>query len=242
MQKLNIIAIMGKSKAGKDTSGKMLTGMGLGAQLSFAGKLKEICGEMFNLSHEQLYDEEQKELPTEFDCLLCPECKTPEVEVLKLDRIEHGKCKVCGVIGDVRVFRGKWTPRTILQFIGTEGFRRVDKSVWVRYAINTAREHLYQHKPGESSMRGGHFFVAITDCRFKSEMEAIHAVGGEVWRLRRPETDGASTGLQGHASEQEMDSIPDSAFQAIIKNDSTLDVLRGRLAAEYGRFKKERSR
>jgi hypothetical protein len=37
-----------------------------------------------------------------------------------------------------------------------------------------------------------------------------------------------------------MDTIPDSAFQAIIMNDSTLDTLRGRLAAEFHRFKKER--
>lgn len=242
MQKLNIIALMGKSKSGKDTSGKMLTEMGLGVSMAFADKLKAICGEMFNLTHEQLYDEKLKELPTEFTCLLCPECKSPEVAILKLDRAENGQCKVCGVIGDVRVFRGQWTPRTILQFIGTEGFRRVDPSVWVRYAIDLARRHLEVLPPHTASNYGGRFFVVITDCRFKSEMEAIHAVGGEVWRIRRPEIDGAGgAGLKGHASEQEMDSIPDSAFQATIKNDSTLDVLRGRLAAEFGRFKKDRS-
>lgn len=229
MERLNIIALMGKSKAGKNTAGNILIEGTSNVTMAFADKLKSICGEMFGLTHEQLYDEQLKEKPVAFDCLLCPECKKPEVEILVLDRIPHGKCKVCGIIGEQGVFKGKWTPRTILQFIGTEGFRRVDPSVWVRYVINNARKQL----------EGGGY-VVITDCRFKSEMEAVHAVGGEVWRIRRPETDGGKAGLKGHASEEEQDSIPDSACQAIIANDSTLDVFRGRLAAELSRFKRER--
>lgn len=230
MQELNVIALMGKSKAGKDTSGGMLIEMGRGYTMAFADKLKAVCGELFGLSHEQLYDEAKKEAPTDYACLLCPECKKPEVEVIKLDRVEHGKCKVCGVIGSIGVFRGKWTPRTILQFIGTEGFRRVDDGVWVRYALAQAAQ----------ALQAGSGFVVITDCRFKSELDAVHAAGGEVWRLRRPETDGKKAGMQGHSSEDEMDSIPDSAFQAIIANDSTLETLRGRLSSEFKRFKKER--
>lgn len=233
MERLNIIALMGKSKAGKNTAGDMLAETGDGVTLAFADKLKAICGEMFGLSHAQLYDETLKETPTDFDCFLCPECKKPEVELLVLDRVPHGKCKVCGVIGEQGVFKGKWTPRTILQFIGTEGFRRVDSGVWVRYALDQARKRL---EPSTGTK-----LVVITDCRFKSEMEAVHAIGGEVWRIRRPETDAKKAGLKGHASEEEQDSIPDSACQAVIVNDSTLDTLRGRLVAELSRFKRERA-
>jgi len=238
MERLNIIALMGKSKAGKDTSGQMLAAMGNGATMAFADKLKAICGEMFGLTKEQLYDEKLKEQPTTFDCLLCPDCKKPEVELLTLDRVQHAKCNVCGIIGSISVFKGKWTPRTILQFIGTEGFRRVDSGVWVRYALNRSKGLLLEEFAEPSQ---GPPFVVITDCRFKSEMEAIHAAGGEVWRIRRPETDGGKAGIKGHASEEEQDSIPDSACQAVIANDSTLDVLRGRLTAELARFKRERA-
>jgi len=46
-----IIALMGKAKSGKDTFGEMLLRANPdGARVAFADKLKEICGEMFDLS------------------------------------------------------------------------------------------------------------------------------------------------------------------------------------------------
>jgi hypothetical protein len=57
-------------------------------------------------------------------------------------------------------------------------------------------------------------------------MDAIKKAGGEIWRIRRPETDRSAQGLAGHASETEMDTIPDSEFHRVIVNDATLDVLR----------------
>jgi hypothetical protein len=71
-------------------------------------------------------------------------------------------------------------------------------------------------------------FVAITDCRFISEMAAIKKAGGEIWRIRRPETDRKAAGLAGHQSETEMDKIPDSEFHRVINNDASLEVLRGK--------------
>lgn len=225
---MKIISMLGKSKAGKDTSGQMLTSMGNGITMAFADKLKEVCSEMFNLPREQFYDETLKEVPTSLECLLCPQCKKPEVQVVRLDGKDLGECRLCKSIGALSVFKGKWTPRTILQFIGTEGFRKVDSGVWVKYALAAAKEHLDKYD-----------FVVLTDCRFKSELEAVQAAGGEVWRIYRPETDKKKAGLAGHASEDEMDSIPDSNFQAVIQNDSTLETLRGRLQLEFNRYKKE---
>ncbi len=229
MQKLNLIGLLGKSCAGKDTAGRMLVDMAApeeGRTMAFADKLKEITGEMFGLSYADMYDNDMKTKPTRFPCLMCPECRSLEVTRVVLDRKEHGQCRVCGTLGDIAVFSSQWTPRTILQYLGTEGFRRINPNVWVDYLINTARERLASDTK----------FIAVTDCRFISECEGIWAAGGEVWRLRRPETDNAQVGIKGHASEMELESIPDSQCQAVIQNTGTLDALRGRLHVELNRF------
>lgn len=233
MEKLNVIAILGHAGAGKDTAGKMLCEMGDGVTIAFADKLKQICGDLFGLTQEQMYDPAGKEAPTKYACLICPECKKPEVEEFTQERTKLARClnNGCGVTGAIEVFKGFWTGRTILQFTGTEWGRRINPSVWTTYALNMAAKNLENTKTQ---------FVAITDCRFPNEAEAVWAVGGEVWRIRRPDGEGAASGLKGHASETAQDAIPDSRCNAVILNDSTLDVLRGRLASEFQRFKKER--
>jgi hypothetical protein len=233
MEKLKIIALMGRSEAGKNTAGEMLCDMGQGAQMAFADKLKKIAGEMFSLSDEDMNTEKGKAAPTTLPCLLCPTCHTPEVEEFTQEYTKLARCKVCGVIGDSKVFNGFWTPRTILQFLGTECFRKISPSVWSDYAISSARKIL----TSGAAPKGPVPFVVLTDLRFKSEAEAVWAVGGQVWRIRRPETDELATGLKGHASENEQDSIPDSKCQAVIMNDGTLDSLRGRLVGEFNKWK-----
>lgn len=236
-ERLKIIALMGRSKSGKDTAGDMLAEAGVHghkgsiSKMAFADKLKGICMQMFGLSIEDVYSDSGKNRPTQFDCLMCPECHSVEAEAFKMDNDpqELGRCKVCGVVGDITVFRSKWTPRTILQFIGTEGFRRVWPAVWTQYALMEAKQHLHD----------GARFVVLTDCRFPNEAEAVWAAGGEVWRIYRPETDKQQTGLAKHASETAMDAIPDGRFQAVIHNDSTLDAFRGKLNAELKRFLRE---
>ena len=110
-----------------------------------------------------------------------------------------------------------------------EGGRFVDENVWVRHALKRAAAAL----EAKTSPRR---FVAITDCRFKSEKAAIEKHGGVVWRIRRPETDHQSTGLAGHASETEMETIPDTEFDAVIRNDASLEVLRARAAEQLERY------
>lgn len=227
MSRLPVVALLGRAGVGKDLAGSMLCEMGEGQTLAFADKLKAICAEMFGLSREDMYTQEGKIKPTKLDCMMCPTCKSLLAEKIILDGAPRGSCKLCGCVGDLKLFQTKWTPRTILQYVGTEGFRSIDPQVWVRYAINDARERLHS---------GGLKFVAITDCRFRSEAQAVWAAGGEVWRIKRPETAGIVTGLAGHASEMEQDSISDDQCQAVIVNDSTLDALRGNLAAQLHRF------
>ncbi len=238
MSRLNVIALMGKLRSGKDTAGQMLIDMGGGARVAFADKLKEICGELYGLSWDQMYTEEGKEKPTELRCLVCPLCKGVDCHEVKLDREWKAECRNpdCKAVGEPGSFKGFWTPRMILQHVGTEGMRRVDPNVWVRYAMSRARGILQGEAVGMTSDVKPPSFVVITDCRFRSEMAGVVAAGGEVWRVRRPDTDVSSSGLVNHASEVEMDGIPDGEFNRVIVNDGTLDNLKHKLSAALTQF------
>lgn len=229
MEKLKVIGLLGKSKSGKDTAGRMMVDAERGATLAFADPLKRIVGEMFDLAHEDLYTDEGKNKATSYACLMCPACKSLNAHLITMDRMRHGECRACGTIGSPKVFQSFWTPRTILQHLGTEGFRVIDDQVWVRYALAKAKAML---SGGKLPPR----YVAFTDCRFRSEAEGIWNVGGEVWRIKRPATDGTAAGLVGHASEVELESIKDGECQAVIVNDGTLDSLNANLHVQLQRF------
>lgn len=238
MSRLNVIALMGKLRSGKDTAGQMLIDMGGGARVAFADKLKEICGEMYGLTWDQMNTEKGKARPTDLRCLVCPLCHGVNCQEIRLEREWKAEClnPSCKAVGEVASFKGFWTPRMILQHVGTEGMRRVDPNVWVRYALRHAKELLDGHGVGMTSETRPPAFVVITDCRFRSEMAGVVAAGGEIWRIRRPDTDVTSSGLVNHASEMEMDGIPDAEFNRVIANDGSLDELRRKLSAALTQF------
>ncbi len=217
---MRLIGLMGKSKSGKDTVGQMLVEHDpRGATLAFADKLKEMIMDLFGATHADLYTDEGKASKTKFPLLKCPSCKG-----IRCERVTSAQvvCHTCTMVGEPQAFSTFWEWREVAQFGGTEFGRFVDENVWVRHALERASVMLEDPKHPK-------LFVAITDCRFKSEMKAIKAAGGEIWRIRRPVTDKRATGLVGHQSEAEMDTIPDSEFHRVINNDADLKVLRGKV-------------
>lgn len=227
---MNLIALMGRSKSGKDTAGKMMLEAlpGQVRTLAFADKLKQVCMDLYGLSWDDVYTEEGKSRQlTDLPLMKCPACGSIETEPMSTTQV---LCMKCQAVGERPGFVSCWTPRMILQHIGTEGCRRVDSAVWVKFALRQAARHLEGH--GTAPVK----LVAITDCRFRSEADAVWKAGGEVWRIRRPSTDNSAQGLAGHASETEMDTIPDSLFQNVIVNDGTLDHFRVKVDAALARF------
>lgn len=242
MSRLNVIALMGKLRSGKDTAGQMLIDAGGGVRVAFADKLKQICGEMYGLTWDQMNTDAGKAEKTDLPCLRCPLCLGIACHEVKLEREWKAEClnPQCKAVGEIKSFRDFWTPRMILQHVGTEGMRRVDANVWVRYALNSARQYFQPKYQGGSNEPTTEMprvpFVVITDCRFRSEMAGVVAAGGEIWRIRRPDTDVSSSGLANHASETEMDGIPDAEFHRVIVNDGTLDQLKTRMSAALTQF------
>lgn len=95
--------------------------------------------------------------------------------------------------------------RVLLQRLGTEGGRALlGDNIWVDTTLNNIPDGTK---------------VVLTDCRFPNEAEAIHAVGGKVWRVTRPNV-GA---LNNHPSETSLDYYQ---FDAHIENKGTHQELR----------------
>lgn len=106
-----------------------------------------------------------------------------------------------------------WTPRKLLQFVGTECLReKIAADVWVRSCVL----HVRRLGPGR---------YTVPDVRFPNEAEGLRSAFGDGFRLVkivRPGCDG-SVGIPGHASEaHDLDGC-----DATIANDGTVeDMLR----------------
>lgn len=108
-------------------------------------------------------------------------------------------CPTCGMA------RG----RKLLQTLGTEGVRATfGPDAWIRAL--------------ERRLEPSHAY-AVTDVRFANEVEWVHSLGGEVWRVDRPGHEG-----NGHVSEV---GISELKVDVVIPNDGSIDQLRQRVAA-----------
>lgn len=204
---MNIIGICGHAGSGKDTAADFLVEEGC-VKISLADPLKRICADVFGFSREQLWGPSERRNE--------PDTRYPR---------DHG-CL---------------TPRYALQRLGTEWGRDCYDNVWIEYAIRMATRVLEEDAPG-----GGSWYyrpemglwgdgkapqsdrpkaVVIPDVRFRNEVEAINAAGGQVLRIIRPGAAGG-VGIAGHASESEMDGIPGNLFTGIILNAGSLEDLR----------------
>lgn len=85
------------------------------------------------------------------------------------------------------------SPRLVLQLIGSEFGRTISTSIWVDRALRRANEILAK---GKSPI--------ITDVRFLNEAEKFHGVGAMLIFIETPVVEELTTGVAGHASEQEM--------------------------------------
>lgn len=97
----------------------------------------------------------------------------------------------------------KLNAREVMQFIGTDIFRKMKNDVWSSATINK----IQNEKPG---------LAIIADCRFPNEVEAVKNAGGLVIKLTRNPYN------SDHESEVALDEIvyPTSNFDLVIYNDS----------------------
>ena len=110
------------------------------------------------------------------------------------------------------------SPRLVLQWFGTEVFRRnintiiptIQDNFWVE-SFKVKYNALIKSDPNKR--------IVVADVRFPNEIRAIHELGGVVIKIERPDIlDGDS-----HESEKNIDLIND--YDVLLKNDGTIEQL-----------------
>jgi hypothetical protein len=180
---------------------------------SFADLLKqEVCMKILGLTYEQCYgtDQEKNSL-THLKWEDMPGVIT-EVYVLNTDAVVTGNY----VNGDLLTFpecnyehyfhsAGQMTAREVMQFVGTNIFRKMCGNVWVDALLRRV-------------IQEGSATAIIYDCRFPNEVFGIQDKNGKVIRLaRNPHPE------DKHDSETALDpeNFDWNKFDAIVKNENS---------------------
>lgn len=200
---------------------------------SFADLLKKhVCIDILGLSQEQCYGTDaQKDTPTHLRWEDMPGVITefyPEVDESELEEIGGRLGPYYHKLRNGVVYHppGVMTAREVMQFVGTEIFRKMYNNV---LADATIRRILQENTQ----------LAVITDVRFPNEVETIQKAGGKVVRLTK---NGKSKDVHPSETALDPDKFDWSKFDAVIDNEqmSILDqdkALYGVLV-EFGWFSK----
>ncbi len=207
-----IIGIGNKARQGKDTAGEFLKKKYGFRLIHFADALYDECrnctilyDEPGNTFHMKCYDEEYYAFSNPPD---------PIKEWIKTNGVKETGLP----FGSQWIYRGmKEKDGTLLQFWGTEFRRRLFN--W-NYWVDKVKDVLSQ-APGKNYI--------IPDARFKNEAELIKSVGGEVWKVIRPDYNNIDRN-PSHKSEVDLD---DWVFDVEIVNDGTIEDLYNKVDKIY---------
>ena len=160
---------------------------------SFADPLKQMCIEILGLTEDQCYGtNDQKNSLTKLNWKDMP-------------GITYVPAKSMGGSGDREIFAPRktnnMTAREVLQYIGTDIFRKMYHDVWVDATLRKMKIEQPE-------------VAVVVDVRFPNEVEGIQKIGGKVIRLTR------SPFKDEHDSETKLDkeNFDWDNFDAIIDN------------------------
>lgn len=223
-----IISISGELQVGKDTFALPLIAAGF-VKASFAGNLKNMCGEIFGLSDYQLNDPVGKASQLDRARVLDSEAFHQIVDWIQLTHdissfatmlIELKRKYVTDYVtlhGTNKTFS---TPREVLQFVGTDLIRELNPQYHVEVLLHTLKSN-----PDTR--------FCVTDSRFSNERKVLKdEFNATLVRVKRPfytpehlinaeipAPDSKST----HISENSLG--PDSEYDAVVLNDGSIEDL-----------------
>ena len=189
-----IISLCGKARSGKDTSAVMLRSMfefkGVNFDLkSYAKELKEKVKYDFDMTDDQVYGALKE---------------VPDTRYIK-------NVKSLSGTGGQEKRTSYWTPRELLQYFGTDVYRKIDPNIWVRLL----RKKL---DPNNNYM--------ITDARFPNELD--WAAREDGYRVIVHRDNRSEISNIGHASENSLDGY-ETDNDIHIYNNGTLEDLKENL-------------
>lgn len=211
----------------------------------FADKLKDIVCMLIGCTREQLEDRDFKEtsLGEEWTRYSVANGFWSHSDNNPSHKMMDSKqCSKAEYENEVKVnwqtaYKTVYTPRLLLQHIGTELFRnQIIDGIWVNALMSEykPKEELVGTTPENIQWREVYPNWIITDTRFPNELQAVKDKGGINIRVNRPKErelilrnahsiiDTRKSNNLEHISESALDN---SEFNYTIENDGTLDEL-----------------
>lgn len=234
-----IVLLCGQAGSGKDTVAEILVKNHGAVAIAQADPMKRLGHWVFKFSAHQLWgpSEARNAIDTRFankdniyhylfllDNNRFVEELLPDYSEAKIkDAKAELRSWATNLLHDA-VEEGGLSPRKMLQTLGTEWGRSIEKDMWTNYTKRSAFKLLgggYSYNKIQGLLcddsRNSNL-VVITDGRFRNEIISVTSVGGEAWKIVNPAAT-ESPGIKGHVSEDEQKSIPDYFYNAVIRND-----------------------
>jgi len=176
----HVIGLTGPLGSGKDTVADLLTTHCGAHKMAFADNLRAEIVEAFCIEHIYLTRRETKEHP--LSALALSRC---------LDTAFVGRMIIQHQLfnDDQLDLDAPRSPRQIMQWWGTEYRRAATPGYWVSKAAQHVR---WRHQAMRDRL------IVITDVRFEDEANLVHALGGQIWQVKRP---GCEVATGAHVSE-----------------------------------------
>lgn len=194
MSAFKLIGLVGRAGAGKDTVASILTDAEGAVPIALADALRKEVTEAFGVGVECTIHRDEKEQPTA--SLAIARCADQRFISRMIAIAEHPT--------------KPRSPREILQLWGTEYRRECDSyTYWIDRLQDTIEQHV----------ASGRITLVVTDVRFVNEALHIRALGGKLWRIRRPIADVVAV---PHLSEADISKID---VDATIENDGSIGQL-----------------
>lgn len=203
-----LLGIAGNTKSGKDTLAKFLAEECDCAITHFADTFKNILKDVFAFSDDQLWGA-GKNIPDK-RYPFSGTCPVDHAACSFSDEDESWHCSVCG-----KSYAKFLTPRFTMHTLGTEWGRAMYANVWIDMTLRKIQQ-MFQRENKQRWL--------IADVRFQKEIDGIRKMGGAVVLIKR----GVPSEHLWHATEAELLTIPDSAFDMVIDNNGTLDELKAK--------------
>lgn len=215
MIKTHIIALTGYAGTGKDTVGDLLVTHCGFRKLAFADALRAEVSEAFGIDVADLVHRSTKDVPT--GALRLRGAPAAFVGSLMYSAAVDALTTGTVVNFDLDTPR---SPRQIMQWWGTEYRRLREPNYWARIVTERIAYAIRQHERR---------FV-ITDCRFQNEADCVRDMGGQIWKIKRPGIDGASTTEGAHVSATDGSQF---APDAVINNSHDIRHLQQLVLGEF---------
>lgn len=239
------LAIMAESGHGKDFCGAWIRENRGFKDIAFADHIKRFCRTLFRgFSDDALWGEpalRNQEVPLDWQeasyrCTWGVDDWIMTLQNLTVEERAEYKPMVLAWFQRVKEIasnnEGKMSPRMALQLLGTEYGRAFKKDIWSGYAMKVlvpalaSGAAIYSRTlglmPAGLTIHTLPKGVVITDCRFGSELTEVQQGGGYVLKIVRlskkgKENEAEAAGIKGHASEAELRTIPDEAFDLVLE-------------------------